>query len=107
MIKWVVGFREYDLSYEPQAIKAHALADFLAEFTPSTSVNAEAIPRDLQIWNIYVDGLSSREGSGVGLLLESLEGQECCYFLRFNWRASNNDAAYPGSKARSLSIENI
>lgn len=41
-----------------------------------------------------MDGSSSREGSGAELLLESLEEQECCYSLRFDFKVSNNEAEY-------------
>ncbi|KAI5354381.1 hypothetical protein L3X38_007276 [Prunus dulcis] len=37
LIKWAIELSQYDLLYRPKtAIKAQALADFVAEFTPST-----------------------------------------------------------------------
>lgn len=35
-MKWAIELRQYDLFYRPKiAIKAQALTDFVAEFTPS------------------------------------------------------------------------
>ncbi|XP_027171595.1 uncharacterized protein LOC113771181 [Coffea eugenioides] len=78
LTKWAVELGEYDLSYEPRtAIKAQALADFLAELTftegpESTSASAE----------------------GAGLLLEGPQGEVCSYALRFGFPATNNEAEY-------------
>ncbi|GJT75381.1 reverse transcriptase domain-containing protein [Tanacetum coccineum] len=65
-----------------------------------------------QIHKVYVDGGSSTDimyehcfeqllaeeknikGSGVGLILTDPNGQEVTYALRFNFRASNNEAEY-------------
>ena len=36
LIQWAVELSEFDIRYQPRhAIKAQALADFIAEFTPS------------------------------------------------------------------------
>ena len=36
LIQWVVELREFDVRYQPRsAIKAQALANFIAEFTPN------------------------------------------------------------------------
>ena len=36
LIQWAVELSEFDIKYQPRhAIKAQALADFIAEFTPS------------------------------------------------------------------------
>ncbi|KAJ6959642.1 hypothetical protein NC653_037872 [Populus alba x Populus x berolinensis] len=49
-----------------------------------------------QDWRLYVDGSSTQEGSGVGILLFILEGQVYQYGLRFGFLASNNVAVYEG-----------
>ena len=57
------------------AIKGQALADFLAEFShrpASTSSEETEVTR----WKLYVDGASSENGSGVGILLISPEGHK-------------------------------
>ncbi|XP_027178148.1 uncharacterized protein LOC113777314 [Coffea eugenioides] len=98
LTKWAVELGEYDLSYEPRtAIKAQALADFLADLTftegrESTSVIAEvSTPHS---WTLYVDGSSNGDGSGAGLLLEGPQGEVCSYALRFDFPATNNEAEY-------------
>nr|XP_027071801.1 uncharacterized protein LOC113696611 [Coffea arabica] len=98
LTKWAVELGEYDLSYESRtAIKAQALADFLAELTftegrESTSAIAEvSTPHS---WTLYVDGSSNGDGSGAGLLLEGPQGEVCSYALRFDFPATNNEADY-------------
>nr|XP_027120400.1 uncharacterized protein LOC113737356 [Coffea arabica] len=98
LTKWAVELGEYDLSYEPRtAIKAQALADFLAELTftegpESTSASVEVSTPSP--WTLYVDGSSNGDGSGAGLLLEGSQGEVCSYALRFGFPATNNEAEY-------------
>ncbi|XP_071906201.1 uncharacterized protein [Coffea arabica] len=54
----------------------------------------EAAERTDPTWTLYVDGASSKEGCGVGLLLISPTGEELPYALRFDFRASNNESEY-------------
>ncbi|XP_027182223.1 uncharacterized protein LOC113780640 [Coffea eugenioides] len=98
LTKWAVELGEYDLSYEPRtAIKAQALADFLAELTftegrEPTSAAAEV--SNSHLWTLYVDGSSNGDGSGAGLLLEDPQGEVFSYALRFDFPATNNEAEY-------------
>ncbi|XP_073064080.1 uncharacterized protein [Primulina eburnea] len=72
--------------YGPRtAIKAQTLADFLAE---TLHVEVE------DLWKVYVDGSSTNEGSGVGVLLISPKGDELKLAVRIDFRASNNEAEY-------------
>jgi len=81
----------YDLVFEPQrAIKAQALADFLAENLTSISDN-ELYPRP---WSLYADGSSTKDESGAGLIIESPDGERYEHTLKFPFKASNNEAAY-------------
>lgn len=43
---------------------------------------------------IFVDGASNEEGCGAGLLLIDPEGSEFTYALRFDFKATNNEAEY-------------
>ena len=45
-------------------------------------------------WTLYIDGASSEEGSGAGLILADPDGKEVTYALRFEFPASNNEAEY-------------
>ncbi|XP_071920730.1 uncharacterized protein [Coffea arabica] len=104
LTKWAIELGEYDLSYESRtAIKAQALADFLAKLTfdevkepipVTTPVTAEVAIAGLQRWILHVNGSSNSEGSGTGLLLEDPQGDVCSYALRFDFAASNNEAEY-------------
>ncbi|XP_071905675.1 uncharacterized protein [Coffea arabica] len=98
MTKWAVELAEHDISYQPRTtIKAQALADFLVEganlsVTEPSTLSKEARPEER--WVLFVDGASSKEGSGAGLLLISPTGEELTYALRFDFSASNNEAEY-------------
>ncbi|XP_071928299.1 uncharacterized protein [Coffea arabica] len=98
MTKWAVELAEHDIGYQPRtAIKAQALADFLTEganfsVTEPSSLPEEARPEEP--WVLFMDGASSKEGSGAGLLLISPIGEELTYALKFDFPASNNEAEY-------------
>ncbi|GKG43922.1 reverse transcriptase domain-containing protein, partial [Tanacetum coccineum] len=51
-------------------------------------------------WTLFTDGSSCIDGSGVGLILTSLDGAEFTYALRFQFTASNNEAEYEALLAR-------
>ncbi|XP_027177984.1 uncharacterized protein LOC113777142 [Coffea eugenioides] len=94
MTKWAVKLAEHDIGYRPRtAIKAQALANFLVEGTSLPSPLPEEV-RPEEPWVLFVDGVSSKEGSGAGLLLTSPIGEELTYALRFDFPASNNEAEY-------------
>nr|KAJ0187158.1 hypothetical protein LSAT_V11C900462460 [Lactuca sativa] len=78
LAKWAIELGEHDISYHPRiSIKGQALVDFL-----------------LEIWTLYTDEASSKEGSCVGLILTSPTGEEITYALRFDFYTSNNKADY-------------
>ena len=63
LIQWAVKLSEFDIRYQSRhAIKAQALADFIAEFTPSYG-DIERM-EDSKRWVIHVDG-SSTQHAGV------------------------------------------
>ncbi|XP_027077127.2 uncharacterized protein [Coffea arabica] len=98
MTKWAVELAVHDIGYRPRtAIKAQALADFLAEGASLAMTEQNSPPsgaRSREPWILFVDGASSKEGSGAGLLLISPTGEELTYALRFDFPASNNEAEY-------------
>ena len=63
LIQWAVKLSEFDIKYQLRnAIKAQALEDFIAEFTPSYD--------DLDVmedkkWIIHVDGSSTQHVGGI------------------------------------------
>ncbi|XP_071933202.1 uncharacterized protein [Coffea arabica] len=115
MVIWAMELSEYDLGYQPRmAIRAHALADFIAEGVSFELQGAEqttgrteareakakaelakkAAEQAIPTWTLYIDGVSNKEGCGVGLLLISPTGEKLAYALRFDFRASNNESEY-------------
>ncbi|XP_073041974.1 uncharacterized protein [Primulina eburnea] len=86
LVKLTTELGECDIQYEPRtAIKAQALADFLAETMRQENEDP---------WKVYVDGSSSKDGSGVGVVLISPAGEEVKLAVRLDFRASNNEAEY-------------
>ena len=94
LAKWSIELGEFDIQYQPRrAIKAQALADFIAESTPSPE-NKEREKVEEQAWKVYVDGSSNRTGGGAGLIISGPRDFHLAYALRFNFKASNNEAEY-------------
>ncbi|KAK4392686.1 Retrovirus-related Pol polyprotein from transposon opus [Sesamum angolense] len=84
-----VELSEYGIEYHPRpAIKAQALVDFVVEMT------AEEGEHKQRWWKLFVDGSSTLQGSGVGVILETPQGDKIQYALRFSFDASNNEAEY-------------
>ena len=80
LIQWAVKLSEFDIKYLPRhAIKAQALADFIAEFTPSHS--ELEIVEDKK-WIIHVDCSSTQHAGGIGVVLQSPEGDKLTYKVR-------------------------
>ncbi|XP_075499316.1 uncharacterized protein LOC142537709 [Primulina tabacum] len=99
LIKWTTELGEYDIQYEPRtAIKAQALADFLAE-----TVHQE----NKDPWKVYLDDFSSNDGSGVGVVLISQAGEEAKLAVRLDFRASNNEAEYEAVLAGLRAARNV
>ena len=74
LIQWAVELSEFDIKYLPRhAINAQALADFITEFTPSH--NDSKVVEDKK-WIIHVDGSSTQHARGIGVVLQSLEGED-------------------------------
>ncbi|XP_052193775.1 uncharacterized protein LOC127802122 [Diospyros lotus] len=91
MLKWAMELIAFDIEYKPRpAIKAQALLDFIAEGIGSS----EASEEDQRPWILVVDGSSTLEGDGVGLMIKSPDGQLWPYAFHFEFQASNNEAEY-------------
>jgi len=89
MVAWTVELSEFDIAFEPRgAIKAQVLADFLVEMT------MEKGGLEVAKWVLSVDGSSNLKGSGAGVALEGPDGVLIEQSLRFEFKASNNQAEY-------------
>lgn len=78
-----------DLQTRP-AIKTHVLVDFIVEVVQLPVVNDEQ-----QNWKLYVDRSSNSEGCGVGIVPQSLNGQDIIKcVLKLMFKSLNNEAKY-------------
>ncbi|XP_073112382.1 uncharacterized protein [Elaeis guineensis] len=83
-------------------MKTQVLADFIAECTiadnkleDATTKEAATLEPDLRsTWVLHIDGASNAQGSGAGLILTNSKGVITEYALRFDFKASNNQAEY-------------
>ncbi|KAK0594549.1 hypothetical protein LWI29_017364 [Acer saccharum] len=119
LTKWAVELSEYDISFHPRsAMKSQVLADFITDFTPGESVQAEqelvALTETTTPgkWILSVDGSSSIKGSGLGLVLESPHGDILEQSIHCGFHATNNEAEYEAliaglDLAKSLNVKVI
>ena len=99
LIKWVIELSEFDIRYKPRTtVKGQVLEDFIMEFTPSNTstkpTETTQLAPDLPIWRLSINRAANSKGSGVGLILTSLDGIDVEYTLKFGFQASNNEAEY-------------
>ena len=84
---------EFDIRYQPRnAIKAQALTDFITEFTPSYEDLVER--EDNKKWIVHVDGLSTLYAGGIGVVLQSPEGDKLKHKVRLQYQTTNNEVEY-------------
>ena len=70
LIQWAIELSEFDIRYQPRhAIKAQALVDFIAEFTPGYD-DIERM-EDNKRWVIHMDGSFTQHVGGIGVVLQS------------------------------------
>ena len=97
----------FDIKYMPWTfVKGQVLADLIAEFAEPP---IEAVAEEENIdgksvgtifaegasrWKVYVDGATNQKGSGIGLVLISLERITIEKSLRLGFSATNKEAEY-------------
>ena len=93
LIQWAVQLSEFDVRYQPKlAIKAQALADFIVEFTPNYDELDEM--EDSKKWVVHVDGSSTQHAGGIGVVLQSLEGDKLKHKVCLQYQTTNNVVEY-------------
>ena len=111
LIQWVVELSEFDIRYQPRhAVKAQALADFIAEFTPNHD-NLDETENNKR-WVVHMDGLSTRHTRGISVVLQSPEGDKMKHKVCLQYQTTNNEVEYEallkGLKlAKSVEVKSI
>ncbi|XP_074298406.1 uncharacterized protein LOC141629279 [Silene latifolia] len=70
MSKWSVHLSRYNIRHDPRtAIKSHALADFVSDFSPAIQNLADREiltlkgDKDAEVWQMHIDGASNQRGA--------------------------------------------
>ena len=105
--KWGTILGAFDIKYMPHtSIKGQVLADLVVEFAEGPEeMNVEKHDMDeksvslisaqcFMPWEVYMDGAANQRGSGVGLVLVSLEKITIEKSLRLGFLATNNEVEY-------------
>ncbi|KAL8134261.1 hypothetical protein AgCh_009346 [Apium graveolens] len=120
LVNWAVELSQFNMTFIPRtAIKAQALADFIIEYNfPEEEPELMDMDQDPKkdtspgAWTLKVDGSSTSERSGAGLILKSPEGFKIQTAISFGFPTTNNQAEYEvliaGLKlSRTLRIQNL
>ena len=72
LVQWSIEMSEFHIDYRPRiAIKAQALVDFIAKFTQP--LKDEGGLEEGEAWTVNIDGSSTKEMNGAGVILVSPE----------------------------------
>ena len=110
MVQWAIELSQFDKEYLPRiAIKAQALADFIAEFTFPNEDN----PTDkAERWTIQINDLLAQKRGGVGVVITAPDGEILKYGVQLRFSATNNEAEYEGiltglRLGKALGVKNL
>ena len=92
----------FDIKYMPcTAIKGQILVNLVAKFTKDAMGDEKLRPSVLAVsassptaWEVYSDGAANQKGSGVGIVLVSLEKIVVEKSLRLGFSTTNNETEY-------------
>ncbi|XP_074351331.1 uncharacterized protein LOC141690425 [Apium graveolens] len=120
LVNWAVELSQFNLSFFPRTtIKAQALADFIIECNfpeeepePIDMGQEPKKETSLGAWTLKVDGSSTSERSGAGLILRSPEGFKIQTSISFGFPVTKNQAEYEALIAglklsRTLKIQDL
>ena len=80
-----IELSKFDIRYQPRnAVKAQASADFITEFTPSHTDSDDM--EDIKTWVVHVDGSPTLHVGGIGVVLQSLEGDKLKHKVCLQYR---------------------
>ena len=101
------------------SIKGQVLADLVAEFTECPEeMNMEKHGMDEKSvsivfvqcstpWEVYVDGATNQQGSGVGLVLVSPKKITIEKYLRLGFSTTNNEAEYETLLMKMMMVQKM
>ena len=110
MVQWAIELSQFDIEYHPRtAIKAQALADFIAKFIIPDSDN---LTNETEQWTIQINGLSAQKRRGVGVIITAPDGEVLKYRVQPKFPATNNEVEYEGiliglRVEKALGIKNL
>ncbi|KAL0327890.1 UNVERIFIED_CONTAM: hypothetical protein Scaly_2221600 [Sesamum calycinum] len=70
--------------------KAQSLADFVSKMAGAPMEDASKTEK----WLLHVDGSSTTQDSGTGVVITSPHGEDLEFAVKFGLKASNNEAEY-------------
>ncbi|XP_058761762.1 uncharacterized protein LOC131635179 [Vicia villosa] len=90
--KWVLALSEFSLTYVPlKAMKGQIVADFIRD-RGLTDISVNMVTQTM--WQLYFDGSSHRNGSGIGVLIISPQGIPSTFKYKISEACSNNEVEY-------------
>ena len=51
-------------------------------------------PEDTRPWVLHIDGASNARGTGLGIVLQSPQGDKVVLSISYEFRATNNEVEY-------------
>jgi hypothetical protein len=93
--KWAYALIEYGLAYEPlKSIKGQVVTDFIVEYSIDQNNDESYNLVLIHTWKLFFDGLTCREGQGIGIVLISARGAIFEQSVRLEYFCTNNQAEY-------------
>ncbi|KAL0286550.1 UNVERIFIED_CONTAM: hypothetical protein Scaly_2789900 [Sesamum calycinum] len=65
----------------------------ISKLVRETKISLDDTPK-IKNWLLYVDGSSAIDGSGVGIVITSPQGEDLEFIVKFSFKASDNEAEY-------------
>ena len=94
MVQWAIELSQFNIEYHPRAaIKAQALADFIAEFILPDEENPNL---EAERWTIQTNSSLAQGRGGVGVVIIASDGEKLKYGVQLKFPATNNEAKYEG-----------
>ena len=82
--KWATKLSQFEISYvQRTTVKSQALADFVADWTPSAHQNPQP---QTQIWTLYTDEAWGHLGAGASTILIAPLGLRTKYAARLEFK---------------------